>query len=115
MLTSFRYTTLRTKEEVHSLLVKSDERSEILFAFTNLSLVNGKLSIDPAMPVLRGARTIRTWLGHVLEDEHSDDYVNLRHQLSEASFYGDWDVLFAILERGLSEYGELWANAPRLR
>ncbi|KAJ2906357.1 uncharacterized protein MKZ38_002073 [Zalerion maritima] len=57
----------------------------------------------------------RTWLGHILTDDHDNEYNMVRHQLSEAAFQGDWEIMFKALDIGAQEYGESWVNAIRMK
>ncbi|KHE82483.1 hypothetical protein GE21DRAFT_10016 [Neurospora crassa] len=108
-------TSLRTQQELQRLTRSSDERSEITIAFCQeseerLSDVS-TLRSSSEEPFSRP----RTWLGHTITDYHSPEYLQLRDELSEAVYWGDWDVVFNKLEEGFRTFGELWGNAPRVK
>lgn len=108
-------TSLRTQQELQKLTRSSDERSEITIAFCRES--EERLS---DVSTLRNsseepASRVRTWIGHIITDHHSPEYLQLRNELSEAVYWGDWDVVFNKLEEGLRTFGELWGNAPRMK
>lgn len=137
-------TALRTQNELEKLTRSSDASSEITVGFSDITLntpTSTTLGEDDAEeekaflswkpPGARrasrssqrtrhgsnggtGLYVPRTWLGHVLTTNHSPEYLKLRHQLSDATFWGDWDTVFARLEDGYKLYGELWGNAPRM-
>lgn len=57
---------------------------------------------------------LRTWLGHVVQETHDEDYVFERNSLSEAAYWGDWEAFWEKLNVGSEVYSESWINATRL-
>jgi hypothetical protein len=102
------------KQEVDKLSKASDDRSEISTAFSNLSIANGRVTSSVPSEAQRPAIITRTWLAHIHTEKHSAQYLELRHKLSEASYWGHWETLFEVLDQGLQLYGESWVNAPRM-
>ncbi|KAL0468339.1 hypothetical protein QR685DRAFT_573632 [Neurospora intermedia] len=108
-------TSLRTQQELQRLTRSSDERSEITIAFcqeseeclSDVSTLRSSSEEPSSRP--------RTWLWHTITDYHSLEYLQLRDELSEAVYWGDWDVVFNKLEEGFRTFGELWGNAPRVK
>ncbi|KAK3952329.1 hypothetical protein QBC32DRAFT_144561 [Pseudoneurospora amorphoporcata] len=108
-------TSLRTQQELQKLTRSSDERSEITIAFcqepeerlSDVSTLRNS-SEGPASGV-------RIWLGHTITNCHSPEYLQLRNELSEAVYWGDWEVVLNKLEEGFRTFGELWGNAPRMK
>ncbi|CCC12934.1 unnamed protein product [Sordaria macrospora k-hell] len=108
-------TSLRTQQELQKLTRSSDERSEITVAFCQESEERfsdvSTLRNSSEEPATR----VRTWLGHTITDHHSPEYLQMRDKLSEAVYWGDWEVVFNKFEEGFQTFGELWGNAPRMK
>ncbi|KAJ4418024.1 hypothetical protein N0V85_001598 [Neurospora sp. IMI 360204] len=47
--------------------------------------------------------------------ESEERLSDLRNELSEAVYWGDWEVVFNKLEEGFRTFGEFWGNAPRMK
>ena len=55
------------------------------------------------------------WLVCTTLDAFDDtEYIRQRNGLSNAAWGGDWDAALNAIEKGASNFGEEWANAPRL-
>lgn len=77
---------------------KTDERSQITVAFVQTSKADTEIPAPSSGH--KRAQTPRTWLGHVLRDNHSAEYLKLRDELSEASYWGDLETVFNMIEKG---------------
>jgi hypothetical protein len=58
-----------------------------------------------------------TWHGQIRykpEQNKDSPYIREREELSNASKYGDWKEVTAILERRKEDRGEIWANCWRI-
>lgn len=111
MLTIVRASSIKTQldvEEIKGVISKTHVKP----AFEEIETVDG-------MPQIHndgedGGQPVRTWLGHILRERHSDRYLLDRDELSNAAFEGRWGDMFQMLDRGRRKYGETWANAIRL-
>lgn len=57
---------------------------------------------------------LHTWLGHIATEHYSAKYVQLRHELSDAAYFGNWQALFKCIREGEELFQESWVNAPRM-
>lgn len=103
---------MKTQLDVEALRKDAVTHSELQSAFENLSIVDGALQV----PVGDSGeyKRLRTWLGHVLREGFSEDYLIWRDTLSEAAYCGNWDGVWTALDTGDGEYSESWLSAVRL-
>lgn len=71
-------------------------------------------TMSDATTLNTSASHLHTWLGHVATEHYTSKYVKLRHELSDAAYWGNWPVLFDRIEDGRHIYNESWVNAPRM-
>jgi hypothetical protein len=86
--------------------------SEAVEAFGGLTLVNESLQA----PVQDSTEyePLPTWLGHLIQEGHSEHYISAREKLSNAAYWGNWETFWQALKIGKDEYAESWVNAIRL-
>ena len=75
---------------------------------------NDETTIADIAPVQTSERERHTWFIDTLELHLHRSYYSLRDQYSDASYWGDWDRLFAIIEQAQNIYLETWINCYRL-
>ena len=103
---------MKTHLDVEALKYEATAATEPKVAFDDVKVKNGTAqALDKDVGQLG---LLNTWLGYVLLDGYTADYLNWRHQLSEAGYWGRWDDLWSILDVGKQVYHETWANAIRL-
>lgn len=90
----------------------ADSESEIHDAFSDAATLVSLGEDEQAKK--QQTQIIRTWLGNLDTDKHDHQYVQWRHELSDAAKYGQWDDMFELMEKGLRVYGESWVNATRI-
>ncbi len=86
--------------------------AEVTSAFDGLTLLEDSLRAPAREPGT--FEPIRTWLGHVVQEGHSEHYLTSREGLRNAAYWGDWEAFWPALNIGLDEYTESWVNATRL-
>ncbi|PQE12468.1 ubiquitin-conjugating enzyme family protein [Rutstroemia sp. NJR-2017a BBW] len=67
---------------------------------------NSDIVIDSRIPI---------WHGDLSRFDRDADYLHMRDRLSNAAYYGQMRDVVDTLAMGEVEYGERWANAPKLR
>ncbi|KAM3074467.1 hypothetical protein ACMFMG_002729 [Clarireedia jacksonii] len=72
---------------------------------TTTSNLKSELVIDSQIPI---------WHGDLSRFDLDADYLHLRDRLSNAAYYGQMRDVIDSLAMGEAEYGERWANAPKL-
>jgi hypothetical protein len=66
---------------------------------------NSDVVIDSQIPI---------WHGDLSRFDRDADYLHMRDRLSNAAYYGQMRDVVDTLAMGEVEYGERWANAPKL-
>jgi hypothetical protein len=66
---------------------------------------NSDIVIDSRIPI---------WHGDLSRFDRDADYLHMRDRLSNAAYYGQMRDVVDTLAMGEVEYGERWANAPKL-
>lgn len=56
-----------------------------------------------------------SWLGVLVRQYHSSEYLRYRDILADASKCGDWETVLHTIDEGATLFHEPWANAVRLR
>jgi hypothetical protein len=95
---------------MEEMIRKATARAEPHDAFSEITLVD-----DDDDGKGKG-EIVRTWLGHLYtDDDHTpEQYCRLRHELSEAAYFGRWPTLWEILEEARDRFDESWVNATRM-
>jgi hypothetical protein len=81
-------------------------------AFEGLKIIDDTLQAPSTEP--ETFKPLRTWLGHILTDNHAEAYLIHRIALSDAVYWGDWDQIWDLLKTGHEEYQESWVNGIRM-
>lgn len=97
-----------------SLKSTGDSESEVHDAFSDAATLVSLGDDDSEQAKKQQTQILRTWLGNLDTDKHDYQYVQWRHELSDAAKYGQWDDMFELMAKGLRVYGESWVNAPRI-
>ncbi|KAI6778763.1 uncharacterized protein J7T54_005866 [Emericellopsis cladophorae] len=103
---------VRSDNEIGTSIKEAKETSEKRSSFSSATLIND----DTAQNTDINTHVPRTWLGHM----HSDDpylpehYREMRSELADMAYHGEWDVVFDILQRARLDFNENWVNAPRM-
>ncbi|OXV11719.1 hypothetical protein Egran_00520 [Elaphomyces granulatus] len=93
----------RIRDSSRSLKLEEEESDDF---DTETLVVRDELDgIEPLVP---------TWPGYVLREGRGDAYLVERDKLSNASYIGKWSLVSSSVDVG-REYGEVWANAVRLK
>jgi hypothetical protein len=87
-------------------------KAEAAEAFDKLTLVDE--SLQAPAPNSNQYEPLRTWLGHLVQEDHSEHYISSREMLSDAAYWGNWEVFWPALKIGKEQYDESWINAIRL-
>jgi hypothetical protein len=104
--------SIKTEKQVLELKDSAVSEADAVDAFDGLTLIDGSLQAPVKEP--NQFEPIRTWLGHVIKDGHSDHYLSSRESLSEAAYWGQWNQFWPMLQIGQEIYAESWINAIRL-
>ena len=104
--------SIKTENQVHELKDKAMSEAEAVDPFDGLTLVDN--SFQAPAQEQNQFEPLRTWLGHVVQEGHSEHYLSSREELSNAAYWGNWKAIWSILEMGQKEYAESWINATRL-
>ncbi|MCJ1366037.1 hypothetical protein MMC16_005162 [Acarospora aff. strigata] len=105
--------SIKTENQVHELKDKAMSEAEAVDPFDGLTLVDN--SFQAPAQEQNQFEPLRTWLGHVVQEGHSEHYLSSREELSNAAYWGNWKAIWSILEMGQKEYAESWINATRLK
>lgn len=105
--------SIKTEKQVNELKDKAVSKAEAIDPFDGLTLRDDSLQAPAQEP--DQFEPLRTWLGHVVQDGHSEHYMSSREALSDAAFWGDWEKFWTALNIGSEEYAESWINAIRLK
>lgn len=60
------------------------------------------------------AKKLQIWFGDLSRSGFNTRYLELRDQLAESAFWGDFDMVSQVLMDVEETYGQSWVNAPRL-
>jgi len=95
---------------MEEMIRKATARAELRDAFSEITLVNDEENEKGNEDM------IRTWLGHLHTDDDQlpEGYCQLRHEFSEAAFFGSWLKVWEILEEARDRFDESWVNAIRM-
>ncbi|KAK4895067.1 hypothetical protein LTR49_028320 [Elasticomyces elasticus] len=115
--------SLRSLHAFEELRVDVMNKEPIIDAFDGLTLTEartpttGSLTlVDSSTRKISGTSpSVRTWLGHVITDGFSEQYLQARNRLSDAAYNGEWQQLLDVVEYGIRHYQENWANATRIK
>ncbi|KAI3320736.1 hypothetical protein HD806DRAFT_506039 [Xylariaceae sp. AK1471] len=100
---------LRSQAGMEEQIRKATAKAELRDAFSEITLVDDDEKGNDGVT--------RTWLGHLYtDDEHLPEaYCQLRHDLSDAAFFGSWAKVWEILQEARDRFDESWVNAIRMK
>ncbi|KAL9071333.1 MAG: hypothetical protein Q9157_005512 [Trypethelium eluteriae] len=104
--------TINVEAQMSELLSRLSVESTIVDTFGSISVVDNQ--DKPIQVNLPKSNEIPIWFGYTLAEGFSHDYLDARHALSEAAYWGDWESLREQWEEGKNDYGENWINCSRL-
>ncbi|EXJ96338.1 hypothetical protein A1O1_01464 [Capronia coronata CBS 617.96] len=108
-------TIATTRRDIESIKNHIITQSTLHEPFKDLHIVEEQHGHTPEPAQPHTPLNIRTWLGHILVDGHSEEYLGERTRLADGAYWGRWDKVHHALQVGWRNHGELWGNAMRLQ